>query len=80
MSWYKTAKEKQWKRLDSTFVKAVSYDKDLQVLSVRLKGGAVYNFKDVTKGIYKDLIKSQSKGKFFNKNLKDQYDWNKESE
>ena len=78
MKWYKEASEKKWKRVDSTFIKAVSYDKDLHTLSVRLKGGVVYNFKDVTKDIYKDLIRSQSKGKFFNKSLKDQYEWNKE--
>ena len=77
MNWYKIAKKK-WERVDSSFIKAVSFDKDLHVLSVRLKSGAVYNFKDVTKDVYKDLVASQSKGKFFNKNLKDQYEWSKE--
>ena len=78
MHLYKIAKEEKWKRVDSTFIKAVLYDKALHVMSVRLKGDIVYSFKDVPKDVYKDFIKSQSKGQFFNSRLKEKYEWSKE--
>jgi len=76
---YKLAR-KRWKQVDSTFITEVAYDSGLYMLSLRLKGGKVYNFKDVTKDIYKDFLKSTSKGRFFNNMVKDNYEWNKESE
>jgi len=79
MSWYKTAKEDRWNRVDSSFINSVLYDKGLQTLSIRLKGGEVYAFKDVSRDVYKDFIKSQSKGKFFNDIVKKKYVWSKEA-
>ena len=79
MNWYKVARKK-WKQVDSTLITEVAYDSPLQVLSLRLRGGKVYNFKDVTKDIYKALLKSSSKGRFFNNMIKDNYEWNKESD
>ena len=80
MSWYKTAKEDIWKRVDSSFIKSVLYDKALETLSIRLISGATYTFKDVSRDVYKDFIKSQSKGRFFNGVIKKKYVWNKESD
>ena len=79
MNWYKTAKEDRWERVDSSFIISVLYRKGLQTLSVRLKGGDVYVFKDVLRDVYKDFIKSESKGKFFNSVIKNKYAWSKEA-
>jgi hypothetical protein len=78
MRWYKIAKKRKWRQVDSSFIRAVSYASSTHTLSIRLKGNAIYTFKDVTKDTYKDFLKSQSKGRFFNKHLKDNYNWVRE--
>jgi len=79
MSWYKIAKEDRWHRVDSSFITATLYDKGLQTLTVKLKSGSIYVFKDVSRDIYKCFIKSQSKGKFFNSVIKKNYIWSREA-
>ena len=54
----------------STDINSVGYDVDNQVLEVEFHKGGTYQYFNVTQNIYDDLMVSESKGKYFNLNIK----------
>jgi len=65
------------KRVKSSNVKAVGYDSAMKVLHVDFKSGNSYRYKDVPEKIHKKFISASSKGKFFSKKIRGQYDYDK---
>lgn len=58
---------------DSSFIKEVRWNKGN--LFVRLKSGRFYEYENVPEQVYQDFINSDSLGKFFGENIKEQYDY-----
>ena len=54
----------------STDINSVGYDIDSQVLEVEFHKGGTYQYFGVPQNIYDDLMASDSKGKYFNLNIK----------
>ena len=76
MNWYKIAKSKRkWENVDSSFIRSISYNDSLKVLSVKLLGDKVWNYKDVPKYMYENMLKAESQGKYFNKYIKDNFNY-----
>jgi len=55
---------KTLKKVDSSMVYAVGYDKDTRDLEVVFKSGKIWIYEDVSKDIYKELMESDSIGSF----------------
>jgi predicted HD phosphohydrolase len=84
-SWYVTAKKSEkkapkktrsrskWTPVDSTCVKAISYDPESRRLDVKLHDGSRYAYDDVPWQTHRAMMKARSKGEFFNRIVKKKY-------
>jgi hypothetical protein len=59
----------------SALVKSIAYDAEAAELTVHLANGRAYRFKDVPQLVYRNFIKAESKGTFFNLFIRDSYDF-----
>ena len=55
----------------SSVIKSLEYDENRKDLTVNFKSGKLYVYTPVSQKFYNKLSKSESKGKFFNKNIRD---------
>ena len=56
-------------------LKSVGYDEKEQILEVEFNHGGIYEYYDVEKDIFDDLIDADSVGRYFNNNIKDDYEY-----
>ena len=63
-----------WIPLDSSNVTAVTYDDEQQLLQVKFHTGSVYEYYDVPRTTYNNLLKAKSAGKYLNKHIRDKFD------
>lgn len=59
--------------VSSTNVAAIGYDEDTEILEIEFTNGAVYQYFGVPSGEFNGFMGSDSKGKFFNANIKNRY-------
>jgi hypothetical protein len=57
----------------SSTISALGYDDALSTLEVHFTSGAVYQYFDVPRQVYDDLVNSPSKGQYLNVNIKNFY-------
>lgn len=60
---------------DSSFIEGIAWED--HVLFVRTNGGTVYMYSDVPKSIFEAFMDAESKGQFYNAEVKNQYDSDK---
>ena len=58
--------------LESSAISGVSYDRENHTLDVEFRGGGTYRYLDVPASSYRDLLKSESAGAFWNE-VKDDF-------
>lgn len=61
----------------SSNIAAVGYDSEKKVLEIEFHHGAVYQYFDVPKWVYEELMSSPSQGAYFMNEIKDKYNYNK---
>lgn len=66
----------QW--VDSSSLEKVGYDEDKLELHIVFKSGSSYVYRDVPPHIFDQLIEAPSKGSFFNREVKNVYEFIKE--
>lgn len=59
--------------ISSSLLKAASYNEAAKVLTLQFVKGDVYNYEGVSKELFDGLMSADSKGKFFRKNIRDQF-------
>jgi hypothetical protein len=59
--------------ISSTMASAVGYDKQRKILQIEFNSGSVYQYADVEMETWQRFLESDSKGKFFNKEIKGHY-------
>lgn len=59
----------------SSTISFVSYDYDKKELTIRFTSGRKYCYADVAEEVFKGFVAAESKGKFFNSNIKHEYAW-----
>ena len=64
---------REWVKVESTNVDAVCYEQE--VLFVKFKGGACYQYTSVPPSLYEQLMLAESKGNFLNKQIKGTYNY-----
>ena len=65
--------------MPSTVIASFSYNADRHALTIVFVSGMVYQYKNVPEEIYKAMKSSTSKGIYFNKHIKDKYEFEKMS-
>jgi KTSC domain-containing protein len=59
----------------STMIAAIGYDEETETLEVEFVSGSVCRYRCVSLDLYDDFRASPSKGKFFNRCIRDAYPW-----
>jgi uncharacterized protein YuzE len=63
--------------VDSSNIATVGYDTDSEILEVEFHNGGVYDYFDVPETVFNQFLEASSKGKFFHRNIKGEYKWEK---
>ena len=56
-------------------MRSVGYNEKRQVLEVEFQSGKIYQYLDVPPAIYKELSDAESKGQYFNSEIRDTYEF-----
>jgi hypothetical protein len=59
--------------VSSSAISSVGYDDRSSVLEVEFASGAVYDYLNVPKKVYRALLKAPSKGSFVSRRVRDRY-------
>lgn len=62
------------KAVESSTIDKIGYDAAGEKLTISFDSGETYNYLKVPEKTYKGLMKAKSKGKYFHKNIKDQFE------
>src|SRR5213596_2853731 len=60
-------------RVESTAIAKIGYSKRRHILEIEFVNGAVYRYLDVPVTVYRDLMSSESKARFYDSNIKRHY-------
>jgi hypothetical protein len=61
--------------VESSMIHAIGYDKEKRVLEIVFNTGRTYQYLDVPPEAYDNLMKADSKGRYFLSNIKDMYEY-----
>jgi hypothetical protein len=64
-------------RVESSAVLSVGYDQKRRVLEVEVEGGEVYQYLEVPAREYFALVSAESVGRYYNQQIKANYDFRK---
>lgn len=59
-----------WIQVSSSNISRVRYDEKSSTLEIEFHNGRIYQYFDVPAGIFDELTKAESKGQFFNQQIK----------
>jgi hypothetical protein len=57
----------------SSMITSIRYNHDTRELDITFTGGKIYRYQNVLLQLYIDLLDAESKGEFFNDNIKDEF-------
>lgn len=66
--------KEQTTSVDSSMINKVIYNFPNKTLKVEFNSGALYEYNNVESDVYENLCKAESQGKFFNEQIKNNYD------
>jgi len=61
----------------SSNLASIGFDEDNNVLEVEFLNGSVYQYLDVPRWVYDDMMLAESSGKFFNTEIRPSYAFNR---
>ena len=59
--------------MESTTIKSVGYESKSKILEIEFRSAAVYQYLDVPKRVHEELRRAESKGQYFNGEIRDEY-------
>jgi hypothetical protein len=59
--------------VQSSNLRSVGYDELQKILEIEFNSGGIYQYSNVPREIYSNLINASSKGKFFAHSIKDRF-------
>ena len=68
--------EEHWHDIDSSCIDAIAFNRPTSTLSIRFNSREVYEYSDVASDTFQDFLDADSKGRFFNQCIKDEYSYN----
>ncbi|HSK73899.1 MAG TPA: KTSC domain-containing protein [Pyrinomonadaceae bacterium] len=63
------------KDVDSSMLVSIGYDEKKKILEVEFTSGGIYEYYDVDKKTYDELMNADSHGSYFYHNIRDDYDF-----
>lgn len=57
----------------SSNLKSIGYDEETETLEIEFKGGSVYQYTNVPKGIHASLMNASSHGKYVHRFIRERY-------
>ncbi|AIR68245.1 MULTISPECIES: KTSC domain-containing protein [Dickeya] len=67
----------QRKRVSSTELFAVGYDSETSTLEVELLNGSLYQYKNVARMIYEELMASNAKARYYARYIRNSFPYDK---
>jgi hypothetical protein len=61
--------------VESTTMRSVGYNQTKQILEIEFQSGMIYQYLDIPPAIYKELLEAESKGRYFNSEIRDTYEF-----
>ena len=61
--------------LESTTLGSAGHDDQAAVLELQFRNGAVYQYSPVPPQLYRDLLRAESKGRYFNQSIRGRYSY-----
>lgn len=68
--------EEKWIEVNSSCISAIAFHRSSQRLTVRFNSGEIYEYHSVTSDTFQDFLDADSKGRFFNLYIKEEYTCN----
>ena len=59
--------------IESSMIKSIGYDPNISVLEIEFRSGEVWQYFDFPESLWYEFESSESKGKFFHREIKNQY-------
>ena len=59
----------------STSIRSVGYDGDADVLEIEFQSGGVYRYLEVPRGVFEDMLRADSHGRYFHDHVRGEYDY-----
>lgn len=59
----------------SSSIRGVGYDEDAGALEIEFGSGGVYRYLEVPRGVYEDLLRADSHGRYFHDYIRGEYDY-----
>jgi hypothetical protein len=60
-------------RVESTAIAAIGFSKHRHILEIEFVNGAIYRYLDVPPAVHRDLMRAESKARFYDLNIKGHY-------
>jgi hypothetical protein len=60
-------------KVSSSNLRSVGYDKAARILEIEFQSGTVYRYYDVPAGVYEELTRAPSPGRYFLANVREVY-------
>ncbi len=61
--------------VSSSNIRSIGYDSESQTLEIEFHSGGIYQYFNVPKSTYNELMSASSHGSFFSRQIKDQFEW-----
>ena len=63
--------------VSSTNISEIGYDEKKETLEIKFLSGSIYQYYNLQKNIYEELMRAGSKGQFFNRYIKNAYPYSR---
>ncbi len=61
--------------VESDVIHAIGYDPQIQLLEIIFNDGRIYQYRGVPLQVFEGLKDSESKGRYFNENIRDEFQY-----
>lgn len=61
--------------VESDVIHAIGYDDETSVLEIIFNSGQIYQYRNAPRVVYEQLASSESKGKYFQENIRDEFEY-----
>jgi len=65
---------------ESSTIRSVGYDPKTRTLEIEFQSGQVYDYADIPPEVHEDLMKAESRGRYFREKIRDVYRYRRVSQ
>lgn len=61
--------------VESDVIHAIGYADDLHILEIIFNNGGIYQYRNVPREVFEQLMRADSKGAYFQENIRDEFEY-----